>query len=119
MEYITKQMIKNMLDSGIGKGYSHLLIICDKWDYEYYPKYVEEKDNINNIIKRYGGENLEVIEEIYSYGLDLESQLNEYRSYHPEVISKPINQEEEIITDKALEFATKKHKGQYRKGKKT
>lgn len=118
MEYITKQMIKNMLDSGIEKGYSHLLIICDKWDYEYYPKYVLEKDDINDVIKRYGGDNLEVIMEIYNYGLDLESQLNEYRSYHPEVIGKPINQDDERITDKALEFARNKHKGQYRKGKK-
>ncbi len=87
MNVISKHEIEEMVKEGVNKGYSHVMIICDKFDYEYYPKYISYDEDVDKIIEHYDSENfsnLEVIEEIYNYDLDLDMQLNEKRSYHRE-----------------------------------
>ena len=129
--------IRRMVKNGINKGYSHVIIVCDTFDYEDYPVYVKKDEDIHSIISKYN-KNMQKIMEIYNYDMDIEKQLNENRAYHIETINKTKSSSNKINTsvqnqksrkeilekypelmtksEEALEFAAKKHEGQFRKG---
>ncbi len=104
MSYITKKEIKERLYQGKDKGYSYLIVYVDTFDYEYSFRYIKKDEDINAIINEINNQNMTKIIEVYSYNLDLDKQLNEYRAFHIE----------DNITNKALEFAKLKHQGQTR-----
>lgn len=110
--------IKNLLLKGDKNKYSHLVIVCDTWDYEDYPIFVNYDKDIYDVINEHS-KNMEKVMGVYNYNLDLESQLDETRAYHIEpIIKRKINNTEEFsseIVKKAFNFATLKHKDQYRK----
>lgn len=119
-----KNKIREILNNVDKEKFSHVLICLDTWDYEYFVRYVEREYDIDQFIESFwkdhkGG--MFKIEEVYNLDLDIEMQLNEFRSNHREnanrksIIKKYL--EMETLSEKALEFAAEKHKGQYRKGK--
>lgn len=75
---VTKNYIRRLLYSGQDSGYSHLVILLDRWDYEYLPKYISRSENIDDVLKEYIYPNsLWKVVEIYNYDMDLEYQLQE------------------------------------------
>lgn len=62
---------------------THVLIVCDTFDYEDYPVEVKEGEDIKEKIKQYSG-NMQKIMEIYSMKMDIKKQLGEHRSFHPD-----------------------------------
>jgi len=82
----SKEYLKDRLYSGKGKGYSHMVVVCDSWDYTDFVVYVKESENFDDRLKKYRGlETLYRIMEIYNYSMDLDYQLNEYRAFHEKV----------------------------------
>lgn len=115
MGYLPKNEIEKIVRKGNKEKYSHVMICLDHFNYEYFPKYIKRSDDIlevMNHIQQNDIGNMLSIEEIYNYDMDIEEQLNEQRAYYIEKSEKQFS-----ITDKALEFAKEKHKGQMRKGK--
>lgn len=113
---MTKSEITEIVINGIEKEYSHVIIYCDHWDYTYSWKYVKSEEDINTImndITSHGSYGMFTIEEVYNYNLDINMQLNEKRAYHIEPNKKSKNKKSKV--EEALEYATKMHKGQYRK----
>lgn len=86
---ISKQEIKESLYYGKDKGYSHMAVICDAWDYTDFVVYIENDENIYKALKEYFDPNtLFKVMEIYNYNMNLESQLDEYRAYHIDADNK-------------------------------
>ncbi|MCI9280884.1 MAG: bifunctional (p)ppGpp synthetase/guanosine-3',5'-bis(diphosphate) 3'-pyrophosphohydrolase [Bacilli bacterium] len=113
--------IKRKLFEGNNGKYSHMLVVEDSWDYSYYVKYVYYGSDVNTIIDEINGKNLERVKEVYSYNLDLDSQLKEFRAYHVEpltVKSRVKANFENIINgetlSKAVAFASEMHDGVFR-----
>jgi len=77
----TKIDISNWVRNGWGRGYTHLIIVCDTFNYEDYPVYVSSNEKITEIIDKYN-KNMQKVIEVYSYSLNLNSQLAERRAYH-------------------------------------
>lgn len=44
-------------------GATHLLVMCDEFDFTYYPKYVMPTDNLNDKIKEFCTE-MQVVKEV-------------------------------------------------------
>lgn len=72
---------KEMSMEEIKKKYSHMIVVCDTFDYEDYPVHVERTENIHDKIREYS-ENMQKIMEVYNYDLDLDEQLNEGMSWN-------------------------------------
>ena len=115
---MNKEEITNILMSGNTGEYSHLIIFCDTFDYEDYPRYVKYDEDVEKIISdegKYGG--MTKVMEVYNYSLDLNEQLNEYRAYHIHPKGKENNNNKPVENErikKALEFARNAHINQLR-----
>ena len=122
MKDLKKDDIRKILKDVDKDKISHVLICLDTYDYEYFIKYVKRDDDIDIYISNFwkihkGG--MFKIKEVYNMNLDIEMQLEEVRSYHVEKEQRKILEkypELETNSEKALRFATEKHKGQLRKG---
>lgn len=119
---MNKDQIRKILNGTDKEKYSHVLICVDTWDYHYFDEKVKREYDIDEFIGNFwknhkGG--MFKIEEVYNLDLDIEEQLSEYRSNHREKANRKIIEkypEMETKSERALEFAIEKHKGQFRKG---
>lgn len=76
-------VIKRWLDHGRKqKDITHLVVVCDTFDYEDYPVYVSKKESVEEIVAKYHGPNMQKVMEVYSYRRNLEKQMAETRAYH-------------------------------------
>jgi hypothetical protein len=78
----TKDDIRRWLTTGKANGASHLLVVCDLFDYDDYPVYVIAPTDVKEIAESYHGVNMQKVMECYDLSLDLEMQLAERRSWH-------------------------------------
>jgi hypothetical protein len=78
----SKEEIRDWLEKGKERGASHVIVVCDSFDHEDYPVYVEKGQNVRDVEKQYNGPNMQRVMEVYSLKLDIEKQLSEHRSFH-------------------------------------
>jgi len=102
MSPISRERIKEMVMRGNPNLHSHALICLDHLDYSYFSKYVRKEELVKQVISSVTSHSMISVEEVYSYDLDLEFQLSEFRAYHLDPV------------EEALKFATRMHEGQYR-----
>ena len=69
------------LSDGKLRGASHLIVVCDTFDYEDYPVYVNSNQNVREIFKEYNGKNMQQVMEVYSLRKDLDEQLRQRRAF--------------------------------------
>ena len=75
----TKFTIKEWIDEGIKKGATHVVIMCDTWDYENYPIYVMPGEDPR---EHCSYENMQRPDECYDLRMNIDAQLNERRANH-------------------------------------
>lgn len=78
----TKEDIRGWFKRGKESGATHMIVVCDTYDHEDYPVYVMQDENVREKAKQYNGQNMQSIMEVYSFKLDLEKQMAEYRAFH-------------------------------------
>ena len=72
----TADDIRRWLYAGKDKGNTHMIVVCDTFDYEDYPVYVKVGEDILECVsKRQSYEQMSRVMEIYNYAMDLEDQL--------------------------------------------
>lgn len=75
----TRADIERWLDEGKSRGASHVVVMCDTFDWSDYPVYVMPGQNPRDFGKT---ENMQKPMECYDLGLDIVDQLNEPRAHH-------------------------------------
>ena len=79
----TKQDISGWFDNGKSKGASHLLVVCDTFDYDDYPIYVENPVDFWVKYRLYDkATNMSKVMEVYDLNLAKDVQLNERRVWN-------------------------------------
>ncbi len=78
----TQNEIREWLKRGKKNSATHMIVVCDTFDYEDYPVYVYEGDDVNKVLDEYKRAEMSKIMEVYSYSIDLETQINESRAYN-------------------------------------
>lgn len=80
MNAATREDIARWFREGKAQGATHMIIVCDTFDWEDYPVYVMPGENIQ---EKYGEwKKKGRIMEVYSLHKDMETQLNEHRAFH-------------------------------------
>lgn len=73
--------ISAWFDEGVASGATHLIVVCDTFDWEDYPVYVKKGEHVREVEARYRG-NMQQVMEVYNLKLDKKMQLAEFRSFH-------------------------------------
>lgn len=63
------------------KDTTHMIVVCDTYDYDDYPVYVDKTQNVRTVEKRYYG-NMQKVMEVYSSKLTKEAQLKQFRAFN-------------------------------------
>jgi hypothetical protein len=74
--------IQRWLERGKENGSTHLIVVCDTFDHEDFPVFVEPGQDVYKVEKEHNGINMERVMEVYNISMDWESQLNQYRSFN-------------------------------------
>lgn len=77
----TREMIEKWIQRGKEKNCSHLLVVCDTFEFEDYPVYIQRIDDIQAKIHKYSN-NMQRVLEVYNLDDDTVTQLNEQRSWN-------------------------------------
>ena len=78
----TKADIRQWLKEAKANGASHLIVVCDTYDWEDYPFAVSPQDNVEKAIAHYDGPNMQKVMEVYNLSMFIEPQLDEERAWH-------------------------------------
>lgn len=78
----TQSEIKGWIDKAKEMGASHLLVVCDTFDWEDYPVEVMPSQELKEVARGYHGPNMQKVMECYDLSLDIASQLAEVRAFH-------------------------------------
>ena len=78
---ISRDEIREWLEEAREMGATHMLVVCDTFDWEDYPVFVKPGDSIHDNIAHFHGKNMQKIMEVYSMSEDLEEQLSEHLNW--------------------------------------
>ena len=74
-------MIASWLRQAQSQNATHMIVVCDTWDWEDYPVYVNADQNVHEVIGKHTG-NMQKVMEVYNLSLDIEQQLREHRAWN-------------------------------------
>jgi hypothetical protein len=78
----TKQDIRRWLEDAKLEDATHLIVVCDTYDYEDYPVSVMPNEDVHKKYTYYSTQGMSKVMEVYNLNMDLESQLAERRAFH-------------------------------------
>ncbi len=78
----TKKRIREWLERGKEEGATHVIVVCDIFDYEDYPVMVKADEDVKKEEKRCKEKNMTRVMEVYNLSIDIEKQLNEKRAFN-------------------------------------
>jgi len=73
--------IREWLERGKKQGATHLIVVCDTWDYEDYPVFVNPKQNVREVESEHK-KDMQKVMEVYNLSMDWDTQLNQFRSFN-------------------------------------
>ncbi len=79
----SKSEIKEWIERGKKEKATHMIVVCDTYDYEDYPVFVSLEEDIHKVYEKYAsGDNMQRVMEVYNLSKDIDKQLNESRSFN-------------------------------------
>ncbi len=80
----TVDEIRGWLKEGKRRRATHVIVVCDSFDFDDYPVYVKKSEDVKDKYQEYldGKHPMQRVMEIYSLKKDLEPQIKEKRAFH-------------------------------------
>lgn len=76
----TKAQIASWFDRGVAEGASHMLVLCDTFDYDDYPVYVNTVEEARERYNKPG--DMQRVMEVYNLSMDKDAQLDKGRVFN-------------------------------------
>ena len=80
----TRSDIVRWFEEGIKQEATHLLVVCDRFDYFDFPAYVYSGEQPQEKIDDWNSQEFYRVMEVYALHLDMDTQISERRSWHLE-----------------------------------
>ncbi len=71
----SKDDIRGWFKSGVSQGATHLIVVCDTYDWEDYPVYVMPGTDAKEEVDKRHGKNMAKVMEVYNLKKDMEEQI--------------------------------------------
>jgi len=69
-------------DDGVERGATHLIVVCDQYDYTDFPVYVQPGQDPTELFEQERAKPLQAVMEVYCLSMDRAAQLAERRAFH-------------------------------------
>lgn len=76
----TKEDIKIWIKIGQAQGATHLIVVCDTYDWDDYPVYVMPGQDAHKEFETRSGSNMQRVMEVYNLSKDIDKQLDLHRA---------------------------------------
>lgn len=63
-------------------GATHMIVVCDTFDYEDYPVFVLPEDDVHETEQKYRDSSMQKVMEVYKIDMDMMAQLDEFRAFN-------------------------------------
>lgn len=79
-----RTQLEQWFDEGVRQGATHMVVVCDTFDYDDYPVYVmpDGDKNAREVAEQYRGKNMQKVMEVYDLQMDKAMQMREVRTFH-------------------------------------
>lgn len=77
----SKEDIKSWIKRGQDQNATHMIVVCDTFDWDDYPVYVSATENVQEKYNQYNGQNMQKVMEVYNLSKDINKQLNQHRAF--------------------------------------
>lgn len=77
-----RREIEEWFDHGVAIGATHMLVVCDTYDYDDYPKYIMPGQDVRALSSSSNLGSMQRLMEVYNLNMDKFSQLAERRSFN-------------------------------------
>ena len=74
--------IKGWFDRGRREGATHMIVVCDTFDWEDYPVMIPPDRDVRKMYDLFNGKNMQKVIEVYNLSMDSDAQMSEYRAFH-------------------------------------
>lgn len=74
--------IRKWFENGNIDNNTHMIVVCDTFDWDDYPVYVSCNENVRKRYNQIHGVNMQIVMEVYSYSISIEEQLNQIRCFN-------------------------------------
>ena len=71
----TKSLIKEWLERGKSEGATHVIVMCDTFDYDDYPVMVMPDQDAREEVEKRDGKNMAKLMEVYNLSMDWTEQI--------------------------------------------
>lgn len=78
----TKNQLRQWFDEGVEQNAAYMIIVCDTFDYEDFPVYVAQDENVRERHSVETAKPMQKVMEVYNLGLDREQQMTERRAFN-------------------------------------
>ncbi len=78
---ISRRDLENWYNQGVQDKKTHMIVVCDTFDWEDFPVYVKKDQNFYSVYDQYsGGKNMARIMEVYDLNANKQDQMDEHRA---------------------------------------
>lgn len=77
----SKQDLSRWFDDGVKQGATHMIVVCDTFDYEDYPVYVKPGEQVREKEAKHNQE-MQKVMEVYNLALPKEQQMRQRRCFN-------------------------------------
>lgn len=77
----SKIEIAEWIKEGKEQGATHMIVVCDTYDWEDYPVFVMQAEDVRKKYADYNGPNMQKVMEVYNLQKDTEAQLEKHRAF--------------------------------------
>lgn len=78
----SREDISGWFDRGVRDGATHMIVVCDTFDWDDYPVYVQPGEDARTVASKYMGQNMQRVMEVYSLKQDKAKQMTERRVFN-------------------------------------
>lgn len=72
----TKDDLRHWFDRGVKCGATHMIVVCDTFEHEDYPVYVDPDADLHDVVKRHDEQSMQRVMEVYDLKADREAQMS-------------------------------------------
>lgn len=78
----SRQDIIDWFAEGVASDCTHMIVVCDTFDYDDYPVFVFANEDVHKVYEKYNGNNMQKVMEVYDLSMDRDPQLAEFRAFN-------------------------------------